>query len=190
MSFTYEEWEKEFAPKLKSTRRWEGFSYLAKALENKQRLNIIEVGCIRSKDAWESDGQSTRVWNWMAFRTDGTVLSIEKESKNVWTANALCPFVHFVVGDGIETLLTAEVDNLDVLFLDAMDFTGPHAFNAWLQHVGFLAAAWPRLKPGTLIVVDDCIDDGEGKHVLIKDLFRRMESKPLVESYIHIWRKP
>lgn len=190
MAFDYDEWEKEFRPKLRDTRRWHGFSHVAKALSVKNQPKIFEVGCIRVKDAWESDGQSTMVWDWIAKKSGGQCLSFDLVEDHVALARLTCPNVQSYVGEGIFTLARNDyriAENLDILFLDGMDFTGPHAYNAWISHIGMLAAAWPRLKKGCLLVIDDCVDDNEGKHVMIKDFFRRMGNRPIVESYMHIW---
>lgn len=188
--FNYEEWVKEFSPKLKNTRRWEGFKFIANRLSQLEAPKILEIGCIRVENSWEADGQSTQVWNWMMENGEGVANSFDLDEKSVSLARALSTRVNSYVGDGLLTLAQNQfsvASNLDLLFLDGMDFTGPHAYNAWMQHIGFLAAAWPRLKKGALVAVDDCVDNNEGKHVMIKDFFRRMGNAPLVESYVHIW---
>lgn len=192
--FKYEEWEAEFAPKLKNTRRWAGFSYIAKQLSSYGHSpKILEVGCMRVDGSWEADGQSTRVWDWMCKGGSALCNSFDLSAEHVALARLHCRNVNAYVGEGIRMISQnpyGVADDLDVLFLDGMDFTGPHAYNAWISHIGMLAAAWPRLKPGCLIVLDDCVDNNEGKHVMIKDFFRRMGNEPLIESYMHIWRMP
>lgn len=188
--FSYEEWKKEFAPKLYNTRRWHGFSHIAQELSKRKKPKIFEIGCIRKKDAWADDGQSTRVWNWIVEHSEGRCTSFDLSVESVAMARMLCPRVGVYLDDGIKAIannMYGCVDDLDMLFLDGMDFTGPHAYNAWMQHIALLGAAWPRLKPGCLIVLDDCVDNNEGKHVMIKDFFRRMGNAPKVESYVHIW---
>lgn len=193
MLFSYKEWEKKFAPKLMGTRRWDGFSFIAKELSKVHHPKIFEVGCIRAEDAWDSDGQSTIVWDWIADKGNGMCTTVDVSEKHVALARQKCPNVGAYVSEGIYAITSnayGHMSGLNLLFLDGMDFTGPHAYNAWMQHTAMLGAAWPNLKPGCLIAVDDCVDDGEGKHVLIKDFFRRMDLKPVVESYMHIWRMP
>lgn len=190
MGFSYEQWEAEFGPRLKTTRRWHGFSYIAKELSKRHNPKIFEVGCVRVKDSWQDDGQSTLVWDWIVENSGGSCVSFDIDEAHVALARLLCPSVAAYVSDGLVALAEnrfQHASNLDVLFLDGMDFTGPHAYNAWLQHIGLLAAAWPNLKKGCLVVLDDCVDDNEGKHVMIKDFFRRMGNDPMVESYMHIW---
>lgn len=190
MGFNFDDWEKEFSPLLKTTRRWEGFSYIAKHLAVKETPKIFEVGCIRVKDSWEADGQSTRVWNWIMQRSQGRSVSVDLNEEAVALTRILCSKVGAYVDEGIRAIALNQygsIDDLDILFLDGMDFTGPHAHNSWMQHIAMLGAAWPKLKKGCLIVVDDCTDNNEGKHVMIKDFFRRTGNKPVVESYMHIW---
>jgi hypothetical protein len=193
MLFSYKDWCNEFSTRLFNTRRWEGFQYLARELSKVESPKLLEVGCIRTKDGWESDGQSTRVWDWMVHKSDGRCYSFDISEKSVSLARSLCPNVGVYLADGMDAILSNHYscsENLDLLFLDGMDFTGPHSSNAWMQHIGLLACAWPNLKKGCLIAVDDCVDNNEGKHVLIKDFFNRMGIKPEVESYMHIWRMP
>ncbi len=190
----FDEWQKEFEPKLKQfNRRWEGFSYIAKHLLEIKTPKIVEVGCIRTVDGWGSDGQSTRVWEWIAEKAGGFVYSIDRDKDHLDIAKRECPTIETFLSDGIFALAhsSANNKNIDFLFLDGMDFLGGDLPpRAWLQHAGFLAACWDDLKSGCIIAIDDCMDDQNGKHLYVKKFFEDMNIKPVVSEYIHVWIKP
>jgi len=190
VSFSYEEWEKEFAPKLKDTMRWEGYSFIAKRLSRVASPRIVETGCIRTESDWAGNGQSTLQWQWMAQQDEAIeVESVDIDPKNCVLAERLCPNVWIHNSDSIEFLSTKAMREPDLLFLDSYDHDPPYGPSE-LHAVGELACVWDRLKSGCMIAVDDCNGDGTGKHYLIRHFFDRMGIKPAVASYIHVWIKP
>lgn len=188
--FSLQAWRAEFSEKLKG-RRLEGFEYIAQRLSGLANPRILEVGCVRSENAWEADGQSTQIWNWMVCDNLGSATSVDIDEVSVRLAERLCPHVRVICHDGSRFLQHFQSKNrLDLVFLDGMDFTGPHALKAWIQHAQFLDAVWDDLKPGALLAIDDCVDDGCGKHIFVKEFLSRSGIHPKVSSYIHVWEKP
>lgn len=189
---TIEDFEKEFAPKLAKTRRWEGFYFIAETLLSaKGPINIIETGCAREKDNWAGDGQSTIVWNWLANQTLGVTVSVDIDPKATRYAESLgLKATRFVLNDSVSVLRTEYVKFLNLLYLDSLDFDPKNPHVSAMHHACELTACWDRLPSGCLIAVDDCHDVHLGKHHMVRALMDRMEIRPLLCSYITIWRKP
>ena len=189
MPFQLADFEAEFGPKLRDTRRWEGFHYIASRLAPMDRPLIIETGCLRSENDWAGNGQSTLLWSWMA-QHGAQVGSVDIDEQNVRFARQRCPGVYVQFSDSIEFLsVLQEPNRIDLLYLDSYDHDPPYGPSE-LHGAGELACVWDKLKSGCMIAVDDCNGDGTGKHYLIRHFFDRMGIKPVVASYIHIWIKP
>lgn len=190
----YEEFEAEFKSKLGHTRRWEAMSFIAKELLTTERPYILETGCLRQPDNWEGDGQSTRVWNWIIQRAEGTLWSVDIKDENCAVAEHYCGnFAYVTTMDSIKYLRTNQCESLDLLnllYLDSFDYSPGRYHLAELHHIGELACVYDKLPSGCLIAVDDCHSDTFGKHVLVKAFFDRINNPPILKSYITIWRKP
>jgi len=93
--------------------------------------------------------------------------------------------VHFLSSMGMAT-------PIDFLYLDSMDWQGDIEERnlSALHHAAELSAAWKWISPGGIIAVDDCLSEYSGKHALVKRFFDAIGVAPIVDDYIHVWRKP
>lgn len=180
----------QFAPVLGNTDRWIAFNYIWEALKQKREpVHILETGCARDEGNWAGDGQSTLVWDWMITQLGGTGISIDLSPENAAVARSLVKRVEVKVSDSVIALKQEpELESLDLLYLDSYDWTG--TFESPLHHAAEFAVAYPRLRSGCLIAIDDCFSDQEGKHVMVQDLLRGMGVEPVLRSRVTIWRKP
>ena len=175
--------------------RWPAFSLIAQELLTKNRpLNIIETGCVReiSEREWSGAGCSSILWNWMVVEMGGMFQSIDINPTNANVARLACNKIQMIVGDSITELIKLDVSKTDLIFLDSYDHNPPFGLSE-LHAVGELSVTYERLPSGCLIAVDDCSADGDafhGKHAFIHRFFERMGIKPLLASYIYVWKKP
>lgn len=192
--FSFEQFEREFKPKLGSTIRWEGFSHIARNLCGKEIITIVETGTIRSEHDWSGNGQSTMLWNWMMVQSAGHTISVDINPSNIIKCRILCRNVDPVQSDSLLFFNTNKerglFTDLDLLYLDSYDHDHPKKPQSELHASAELGSVYDYLPSGCLIAVDDCHADGTGKHYLIKHFFQRLGVEPLVSSYIHVWRKP
>lgn len=198
MSILLEEWEEKFKPLLGDTCRWDGFSLIAtKLIENNKPIAILETGCVhyKNEENYKQQGSSTLVWEWLVEKTQGTGWSVDIDIKHVLIALDLMTSdrFHIVENDSIHLLSRSNeylcLDILDLLYLDSMDHDpGQYALSE-LHHMGELAAAYPKLKSGCLIAIDDCQPVG-GKDHFVRQFFERMNIPPLLKSYVSVWQKP
>ena len=114
----------------KLARRADTFSKVFSYLDRFDRpVIIVETGCVRQKEAWEGDGQSTILFDKYAeFHPGSIVYSVDIDP----AAAALCrslvrPEVLIHTGDSVAFLRSladrpaCEVKSIDLLYLDSYD---------------------------------------------------------------------
>lgn len=184
--------ESTFGIHLRNSSRWSAFRFLAETLFSLDRpIHIGETGCLRLRDNWAGDGQSTRLWDFIAGATKGSSFSVDINPNNCSVAQSLCPNTEVICGDSLRVLGSLEkerLSRLDLLFLDSYDFASPHGLSM-LHHMGELAIVWSQLKSGCLIAIDDCLREDLGKHGYVQKFMSDMNIEPVHRSYITIWRK-
>jgi len=176
--------------------RWGAFRYIAQHLLEINEPFILETGCLRQIDNWMGDGQSTRIWDWIAHKTNGTVGTVDLNEHNAKAARSVCSdHTDIKVSDSIAALRTdpeyqAALNRTSLLYLDSYDYSPQTKHLSALHHIGELACVYDKLPSGCLIAVDDCISDTEGKHLMVKAFFDMMGVEPVLKSYVTVWRKP
>lgn len=174
--------------------RYNAFQAIAYILlRNATPIQIVETGGLRSPDNWDGDGCSTRVWDWLAWASGGSLISIDvhahcgEHMRNVCTAAS-----QFHCGDSVDWLRhpTHPLSKTDLLYLDSFDYVNTDPGRASLHAAAELAACWDALPSGCLIAIDDCISAKEGKHLLVALFFKLRNIFPVVSGYVTAWRKP
>lgn len=181
-----------FDPYLRASHRWDALRFIAaELLATEKPIHIGETGSIRVDGNWGGDGQSTKLWAWLARETRGSVFSVDSDPATSALTKQLCPSVDAICSDSLSFLAQNRnrLFNLNLLYLDSADYSFPYVHSE-LHHVGEHALAYPSLPSGCLIAVDDCHGPMTGKHALIKAFFKRAGIAPIHESYITVWRKP
>jgi hypothetical protein len=185
-----ESFEQRFAPVLYGTPRFEAFKMICDYLLSLGRpVKIVETGCVRARDNWDGDGQSTVIWDWVISQVGGSLTSIDLDKQACETALRLVPGARIICGDSVENLMyMKDKKDIDLLYLDSMDWDG--TARSALHHFDELAICWDQLEPGAVIAVDDCFPDGRGKGEIIRSRLDAVAVKPNLDSYITIWQKP
>lgn len=188
----YEQWEAEFRPVLGGTLRWEGFRYLMRDQLERERPCILEMGALRSIGNWKGDGQSTRLWEWLAERKKAFVASVDLDVRAVELVRMECPHVHGACQDSVVFLRSFLPVVPTLLYLDSMeyDYREPRDVNCWMNQVAELGAIWGKLPSGCLIASDDNQSKEVGKCVLTRTLFERLGIQPVLDTYMVVWKKP
>lgn len=186
------DFQNHFGPMLAGSSRWEAFVGIATHLLNKKKPLIIgETGTIREPINWFGHGRSAVVWDWLIDKTDGKGFSVDIDPEVVESAKPYVKKIEIVCSDSLSYLRNSNlIEELDLLYLDSRDYVIGNGAVSMLHHAGELACCWDRLKSGCVIAMDDCHDDTEGKHILVKEFFRIAGIKPVFESYVTVWEKP
>lgn len=190
---------KEFLDSIPVGHRRPRFEALAEAMLALNRpVFIVETGCMRvspSNEPAEYDGCSTLVWDYIAQQCQGRCFTIDISPQNTeYTKTKVSRFTQVICGESVRTLANISATNykIDFLYLDSMDYQGTLVDKgiSALHHAAELSAAWPWLAHDALIAIDDCIEPYKGKHSIVKKFFEEIGVQPLVDDYIHVWRKP
>ena len=159
------------SPKL--AHRTESFRKIFTYLNRFDRpIAIIETGCVRQRDNWAGDGQSTILFDKYAeFHSGSVVFSVNRDPQ----ATALCRSlvgdrVRIDTGDSIAWLKSltdappAELGHVDLLYLDSYDVDFDDPLPSAIHHLKELVAIAPLLSDETLVAVDDSPSSFVGVH--------------------------
>ncbi len=184
------EFDRAFRSKVGEKHRWPAFKLIAYYLLAKQEpVHIAETGSAREVENWGGDGQSTQVWNWIIARTGGSIVSFDINPKAVAYAKSVAPLADVQCIDSVQGLrMIPHPEQLDFLYLDSFDLTP--GIESPTHHLAELASIYPRLRSGCLIAVDDCKSEAHGKHRFVRDWLLGLGVRPLLESYVTVWKKP
>jgi len=174
--------------------RAEGFRTIFTNLVSNPR--IVETGCLRAVGNWSGDGQSTYLFNFFTRKNGGSVHSIDVNQSSIERARELCPETSFYVGDGAKTIL--QLINLypiiDLLYLDSFDaFRDVSVIPAPVHYLVELCAAWPLLRRGSLVAIDD-IHSAEApgqeasKGLGVGIFMEAVGAEVLHDNYIKVWK--
>ena len=180
-----------FAPYLRH--RTSTFRKAIELLEAKPGpYNICETGCMRvepGEEAAANDGSSTLIWDALVNHHGGsvTVCEIDREACEM-AATHCSEACTFLVGDSVQRLRQVDCD-VDLLYLDSFDLSWLNPHPSALHHLEELASISPRLKPGSLVLIDDCGPCG-GKGLYAVNWLHRIGAMPIMRHYQYLWKMP
>lgn len=150
---------------------------------------IVETGMARAADNWQGDGMSTVLWDRFVTMHGGKVASIDISPEAIRLARPLVsPRTQLICNDSVAGLRDLPgIEQAQLIYLDSFDLDTANPHPSALHHLFELAAIFGRLAPGTLLVVDDCVNDEVGKHKYVKAFFERIGVPPLFQGYQTGW---
>jgi hypothetical protein len=181
-----------FAPQLRH--RTATFRKALELLEQRPGPHAIcETGCMRvepGEEAARNDGSSTMLWDAYAnHHPDTHVYSCELDREAVdMAANYVSNRVTFYCGDSVNRLRLIP-RMVDLLYLDSFDLSWQNPHPSALHHLKEMASASPLLKPGALVLIDDCGPDG-GKGMYVANWLHCVGATPILRHYQYLWRMP
>lgn len=188
-----EMFEEDIAPKLDigNFKRASGFRKMFEHLGKCHRPLIIETGSARRLGNW-GDGQSTFLWDAYLKSFPGNCYSLDIDRQAQELAASLTSHIRYINGNSVASLhgMSAPVQAADLLYLDSHDLDVKDPMPSAVHHLMELTAVFTRLKPGCLVVVDDCLSDDCGKHMLVKKFFCAIGVIPCFEGYQYGWVIP
>jgi glycosyltransferase involved in cell wall biosynthesis len=153
---------------------------------------IVETGTMRGAEVWQTDGGSTYLFAEYASKNNGKVYSVDispisiaksKLSTLQWT-----DYVTHHEGDSV-SYLESFPDKIGLLYLDSLDCTEAEQ-EAQEHQRNELLAAWNKLEPGSIVLLDDNSVGAGGKTVLSKQVLKERGAECLVDAYQSLWRIP
>ena len=172
--------------------RESGFRLMVEFLKTIDNPLIIETGCARGNTP-EGDGWSTVLWDRYVTENSGRAYSVDITPAHVEFSRANVQKLEVVLGDSVKFLyeLGQTDSTVDVLYLDSYDFIPGEEHNSSLHHILELACILHKLKPGSLVAVDDCFfKEGrrDGKGVYVHQFMENLGKELIHDGYQMIWR--
>lgn len=177
--------------------RYNGFMCMVDAVSKLDAPLIVETGCARQENNYQGDGMSTLIWDAVANRTNGSVLSVDLNPEAVAFAKANVgsrTAVH--MSDSVVFLRDLEADliksgkAIDLLYLDSYDFDAHNPHPSSLHHIFELLSIKQALRPGTLVAVDDNFEfEGQwvGKGAYVAQWMANVNKRMVHRGYQWIW---
>ena len=152
---------------------------------NQDKYLIVETGTTREKDNWQ-DGNSTIMFDKYCQINNGTVYTIDNYPPNCETVRGFTSNNTIVcLNDSVKFLHEFPTpEKIDLLYLDSFDISWDNPHPSSLHHLKELTSIYSNLKPGCLIVVDDCNWDGnKGKGQYVEEFLWEVGAKLYFEEY-------
>ena len=189
----FQVFEDRFRPNL--LQRKETFTKLFSelVLAETETFHIVETACLRKTTDWGA-GQSTVLFDLFVRSFGGRVTSIDITPEHFRLARSTTSDATTVIeSDSVAYLQQYAAEHprsIDLLYLDSRDIDWDRPESSAEHHLRDLLAAWPALKRGALIVVDDHFKDGQiGKSKLVVDYLATVPgATQIFESYQIGWR--
>lgn len=172
--------------------RKEGFERIFKELDKIECPIIIETGCVRRDDSYDSDGSSSILFdNYVHFNPCAEFITIDISKESTDCAKRLCKNAEIITADSVAELARIATTGLkvDLLYLDSFDCIWADTLPSATHHLKELNAALPMITPQTLVVVDDCFFDGtvRGKGSLVANELVKYNAHAFYEGYQCGW---
>ena len=189
--------EAEFAHRL--AKRRDTFRVLFERMSQiaEPGMLIVETGCLRVPGNWAGDGQSTFLFDEFARYVSGTCISVDINPDSVDSARRACSARTTVcLNDSVSLLHQLDRIGLNrhisLLYLDSFDLDRTNPWPSAQHHMKELTAAWPLLRSGSVVCVDDYnVHPGEpSKGTLVNDFLTNIGAQVLFDDYQKAWLLP
>lgn len=156
--------------KLCGKERGQSFSMAVEHAVEREVKCIIETGTYRGS---ECDGESTVLFSRVANELGADFYSIDNSEKHIDLANQHLESLGLkgvcALSDSI-VFLSLFMSPIGMLYLDSYDYDANNPLAAQIHQVAELGAAWGKLTPHCVVLLDDCNLEGGGKGLLTSKL--------------------
>lgn len=195
-----EVFDRSFAPRLGE--REEGFRQIFTHLSTNSPV-IVETGCLRALGNWSGDGQSTFMFDLFVQKHKGWLMSIDSNDASLTVAKeVISTRTELILGNGAAEIYNLQEADIQVFALDAINLLYLDSFDAFrdvseipapIHYMLELCAAWPMLRSGSIIAIDDYASPGTNGNGIGKgqgvDLFLSLiNAEVLHDGYQKVWR--
>jgi hypothetical protein len=155
---------------------------------------IVETGCIRKKDDWES-GCSTLIFGHFAHKYKKTFKTIDISHENLLVAKEVCSrfkdAIDFVEGDSVKVLKKIK-EPIDLLYLDSLDCDPKNneiSLKAQKHQLAEIEAAGLNLTRRAIVLLDDNYFANGGKTKLAKKRLKEEGFVCLMDFEQSLWAR-
>ncbi len=142
---------------------------------------FVETGCYRGIDG---DGQSTAIFTAVATEVGGRFVSVDLNQEHVSRAMAKVPngIRDIICRDSVEYLSLRTTD-IGLLYLDSYDYYHGDPLPSQIHQVAEIGAAWAKLTPNAIVLLDDCNIPGGGKGLFTEKFLLERGFTLVADSY-------
>jgi len=172
-------------------KREPSFRIMVEFLKTIKRPIIVETGCARVDNNFEGDGMSTLIFDAFVEENGGNFYSVDISNDSVAFAESKVTSVQTQIycEDSVGFLNKfSAILSIDLLYLDSYDLDPENPHPSSLHHIHELLAVSKCLKKGTMIVVDDNLNDEIGKGKYIAEYFSKIGVPMIYSGYQQIWK--
>lgn len=166
--------------------------FLLALLLTRPNFRIVETGTLRIPGNWSGDGQSTLIFGNIVDQYGGSLYSYDISSESVKVAReatAGLSGVNIIKKDSI-TALTEHDKEIDLLYLDSLDFDVDNPLEAQEHQLRELTAAYDKLTEHAVVLLDDADLKHGGKARLTIKSLRSTGWICLHHSKQSVWTRP
>jgi len=174
-------------------KRYNTFMKMFRYLDTIPNPLIVETGISRMLNNYMGDGHSTLLFDEYLnfFKESGQLISIDIDKHNcLFTAQLLSNKSKVICSDSISILHHLSTDSsftkIDLLYLDSYDLDWKNPHPSALHSIKEFLAIYPKIKPGTLVVIDDN-NKGIGNGTYVVDYMNNINKRPYFDEYQIGW---
>jgi len=181
--------------------RTPGFDYMFDFLKTVKDPLIVETGCARQENNFEWDGQSSLLFDDFINEHGGDFFTVDIAKESVeYCVSKVSNKTKVVLGDSVIFLkqfndaLLKEGRKIDLAYLDSFDAPSDNTelhLQSEIHHLYEFLTILPSLRPGSLVVADDNLPDGDGirgKGRLLYNYMKHIGNPPVSFSNQIIWK--
>ncbi len=154
--------------------------------------NIVETGAQRGENLW-SDGCSTSLFaETLKTFNAGHLWTVDISPDHIAVAQNVTRHANdqitYVVDDSVEFLKNFDGE-INLLYLDSFDWadTEPIMSQSQTHQLREIQAAFPKLKPSSIVLLDDNALPGGGKTALSKQFLAEQGLICILDYYQSLW---
>jgi hypothetical protein len=168
---------------------------------------IIETGCARPPDlvpwgtidiSFKDDGMSTLIFDQFINDHGGDFHSVDLTQRHVDFAQSQVSDKSQIHCDDsvgflwhVNKILAEDNRYVDLLYLDSYDYEAEDPYPSMVHHIKEIAVILGRLRPGSMIAVDDNVGTGAarmGKPKYVAEMMEAMGVPLIYEGLQLIWK--
>ena len=153
---------------------------------------IVETGCIRQKDDWGA-GNSTYILGDFCKRHGKHLYTVDNNQEHLDLArretSEFGPYIIYELDDSVEYLKNFD-SKIGFLYLDSLDCDPkPSSQNIQAQQHALkeIKAAYDKLTPHAIVLIDDNLFVNQGKAKLVKKYLQRRDWTLLLDYKQSLW---
>jgi SAM-dependent methyltransferase len=168
-------------------KRYDSFYEALQLMTDRNATTVIETGTARGgMGNFGGDGGSTVLFSLWAKEYGADFYSVDIDPRAVEHAeravNQVAGKAKLVCGDSI-SFLERFPGTIDMLYLDSYDFECHNPRPSQEHHLKEIIAAYPKLTPDSIVMVDDCKLPHGGKCSLVIDYLRERGWEIVYDGY-------